>query len=123
MADCAQAIQSIGTYEFVIRGNVTTEAEFNANVEWVVGKDSNDTAIMGAKPDAVTWTKVKADMDKQDAFASQKKINEANREIETLVGTRTRMMQSKLKNVEQLEVSKTDDSKSNFLEVQNQNND
>ena len=76
MADCAQAIQSIGTYEFVVRGNVTTEAEFNANVEWVVGKDSNDTAIMGAKPDAVTWTKVKADMDKQDAFASQKVINQ-----------------------------------------------
>ena len=76
MADCAQAIQSIGTYEFVVRGNVTTEAEFNANVEWVVGKDSNDTAIMGAKPDAVTWTKVKADMDKQDAFVDQKAINE-----------------------------------------------
>jgi len=77
MADCAQAIQSIGTYEFVIRGNVTTEAEFNSQVEWVVGKDSNDTAIMGAKPDAVTWTKVKADMDKQDAFVNQKAINEA----------------------------------------------
>ena len=75
MADCAQAIQSIGTYEFVIRGNVTTEAEFNANVEWVVGKDSNNTAIMGAKPDAVTWAKVKADMDKQDAFVNQKAIN------------------------------------------------
>ena len=79
MADCAQAIQSIGTYEFVIRGEVTTEAEFNSNVEWVVGKDSNNTAIMGAKPDAVTWTKVKADMDKQDAFASQKVINETAR--------------------------------------------
>ena len=79
MADCAQAIQSIGTYEFVIRGDVTTEAEFNSNVEWVVGKDSNDTAIMGAKPDAVTWAKVKADMDKQDAFASQKVINETAR--------------------------------------------
>ena len=79
MADCAQAIQSIGTYEFVIRGNVTTEAEFNSQVEWVVGKDSNNTAIMGAKPDAVTWTKVKADMDKQDAFASQKVINETAR--------------------------------------------
>ena len=76
MADCAQAIQSIGTYEFVVRGNVTTEAEFNSQVEWVVGKDSNDTAIMGAKPDAVTWTKVKADMDKQDAFVNQKAINE-----------------------------------------------
>jgi len=36
---------------------------------------------------------------------AQKKINEANNEIENLVGTRTRMMQSKLKNVEQLEVS------------------
>ena len=79
MADCAQAIQSIGTYEFVIRGNVTTEAEFNSNVEWVVGKDSNNTAIMGAKPDAVTWTKVKADMDKQDSFADQKVINETAR--------------------------------------------
>ena len=79
MADCAQAIQSIGTYEFVIRGEVTTEAEFNSQVEWVVGKDSNDTAIMGTKPDAVTWAKVKADMDKQDAFASQKVINETAR--------------------------------------------
>ena len=76
MADCAQAIQSIGTYEFIVSGIVTTEAEFNSQVKWVVGKDSNDTAIMGAKPDAVTWTKVKADMDKQDAFESQKLINE-----------------------------------------------
>jgi DNA recombination protein RmuC len=36
---------------------------------------------------------------------AQKKINEANNEIEHLVGTRTRMMQSKLKNVEQLDVT------------------
>ena len=35
---------------------------------------------------------------------AQKKLNEANSEIENLVGTRTRIMQSKLKNVEQLEV-------------------
>ena len=79
MADCAQAIQSIGTYEFVITGEVKTEADFNANVKWVSGADSNDTAIFGSKPDAVTWTKVKADMDKQDAFASQKVINETAR--------------------------------------------
>ena len=76
MADCAQAIQSIGSYEFVISGDVKTEAEFDANVKWVSGADSNDTAIFGSKPDAVTWTKVKADMDKQDAFADQKVINE-----------------------------------------------
>ena len=76
MADCAQAIQSIGSYEFVISGDVKTEAEFDANVKWVSGADSNGTAIFGSKPTAVTWTKVKADMDKQDAFADQKVINE-----------------------------------------------
>ena len=76
MADCAQAIQSIGSYEFVISGDVKTEAEFDANVKWVSGADSNGTAIFGSKPDAVTWTKVKADMDKQDAYANQKVINE-----------------------------------------------
>ena len=79
MADCAQAIQSIGTYEFVITGEVKTEADFNANVKWVSGADSNGTAIFGSKPDAVTWAKVKADMDKQDAFANQKVINETAR--------------------------------------------
>tara|TARA_S200000501_G_scaffold369805_1_gene409894 strand:+ start:1243 stop:2514 length:1272 start_codon:yes stop_codon:yes gene_type:complete len=42
---------------------------------------------------------------------AQRKINEANNEIETLVGTRTRMMQSKLKNVEQLEAPKEETSK------------
>ena len=36
---------------------------------------------------------------------AQKKINEANNEIENLVGTRTRMMQSKLRNVEQFELN------------------
>ena len=77
MADCAQAIQSIGSYEFVISGDIKTESEFDANVKWVSGADSNGTATFGSKPDAVTWTKVKADMDKQDAFVNQKAINEA----------------------------------------------
>jgi len=76
MADCSQAIQSIGSYEYVISGDVSTEAEFDTNVKWISGSDSNGTAIFGAMPAAVTWTKVKADMDKQDAFASQKTINE-----------------------------------------------
>ena len=76
MADCAQAIQSIGSYEFVITGAPSTEAEFDSQVKWVSGADSNGTAIFGSKPDAVTWTKVKADMDKQDAFVNQKAINE-----------------------------------------------
>jgi len=36
---------------------------------------------------------------------AQKKITEANKELDTLVGTRTRLMLSKLKNVEELPVS------------------
>ncbi len=79
MADCAKAIQSIGSYEFVITGAPSTEEEFNSQVKWVSGKDSNDTAIFGSKPDAVTWAKVKADMDKQDKFDDQKVINETAR--------------------------------------------
>jgi len=49
---------------------------------------------------------------------AQKKINEANNEIENLVGTRTRMMQSKLKNVEQLEVNNDQQGEeSNLLDL------
>ena len=39
---------------------------------------------------------------------AQKKINEANNEIDSLVGTRTRMMLSKLKKVEELPSSESD---------------
>lgn len=38
---------------------------------------------------------------------AQKKINEANKELDTLVGTRTRLMLSKLKSVEELPVSES----------------
>lgn len=79
MADCAKAIQSLGTFEFVIRGDVTTEAEFNNNVSWVSGADSSGSAIFGDKPDAVTWTAVKAHMDKQDSFVTQEQTNETAR--------------------------------------------
>ena len=65
MADVVKAIQRIGTYEFTIHGYVTNETEFN-NIKWDHGK-----------PDAVTWAKVKADMDKQDSFVDQAKINQA----------------------------------------------
>jgi DNA recombination protein RmuC len=39
---------------------------------------------------------------------AQKKINEANKELDNLVGTRTRLMLSKLKKVEELPISETD---------------
>lgn len=47
---------------------------------------------------------------------AQKKINEANHEIETLVGTRTRMMQSKLKNVEQLELPTSEEETTRLID-------
>ena len=75
MGDCAKAIMSLGNYEIVVYGEVTNETEFNNNVKWITGKDSDNQAIFGSKPDEVTWAKVKADMDKQDAFVSQDAIN------------------------------------------------
>ena len=54
---------------------------------------------------------------------AQKKINEANNEIENLVGTRTRMMQSKLKNVEQLGVNTTtNEDEPNILKLNSEDN-
>ena len=49
---------------------------------------------------------------------AQKKINEANQEIETLVGTSTRMMQSKLKNVEQLEVPPSEEEATKLIDFE-----
>ena len=48
---------------------------------------------------------------------AQKKLNEANNEIENLVGTRTRIMQSKLKNVEHLELPENAKEESNLLDI------
>ena len=48
---------------------------------------------------------------------AQKKLNEANNEIENLVGTLTRIMQSKLKNVEQLELPENAKEESNLLDI------
>tara|TARA_R100001510_G_C7593884_1_gene162697 strand:+ start:548 stop:880 length:333 start_codon:yes stop_codon:yes gene_type:complete len=64
MANVVEAIQRIGKYEFTFHGDVTNETEFN-NIKWDNGR-----------PDEVTWAKVKADMDKQDSFANQAKINQ-----------------------------------------------
>ena len=43
-----------------------TELEFNSNVEWVTGSDSNGNAILTkTNPHAeITWPLVKAEMDK-----------------------------------------------------------
>tara|TARA_Y100000310_G_C20310931_1_gene636194 strand:- start:5 stop:217 length:213 start_codon:yes stop_codon:yes gene_type:complete len=46
-------------------GEINTEEDFN-KVQWIIDKDSNDTAITTAtNPHSeITWTLVKAEMDK-----------------------------------------------------------
>ena len=51
--------------EMVFNSEINTEKDFN-NIQWVIGKDNNETAITTTTcPHAeITWTKVKEEMDK-----------------------------------------------------------
>ena len=49
---------------------------------------------------------------------AQKKINEANKELDSLVGTRTKMMLSKLKKVEQLPTAESNDLLGEAIEIE-----
>ena len=65
MTDIATAIQSLNkkgnvNHEFVVRGEPTTEAEYNSGVDFVSGSDANGTAIFSAtKP--YSWSEVSAE--------------------------------------------------------------
>mgnify|MGYP001148778076 FL=1 len=52
---------------------------------------------------------------------AQKKINDANKELDALVGTRTRMMLSKLKKVEELPTSKSTNLLGEVMEIEEEN--
>lgn len=58
----AQALTSLGITEWVLRGEPTTEAEFNQMFRKVTGVDSNGTAIESSTPSdfGVTWSQVSA---------------------------------------------------------------
>jgi hypothetical protein len=57
-------------------GDISTEDDFK-KILWVTGVHANGTSITTTtNPHSeITWTKIKADMDKQDAFVSQEAIN------------------------------------------------
>jgi hypothetical protein len=61
----ANALQSLGITEWVLRGEPTSEAEFNAMFSKVVGSDDNGSAIESSDPAdfGVTWAEVKAKYD------------------------------------------------------------
>ena len=88
-------------YKIVVTGPTTMAAMLNS-----LQMGFKTLAIQ--KRSSEVWNVLAAVKKEFNTFGSvlekaQKKINEANSEIENLVGTRTRMMQSKLKTVEQLE--------------------
>ena len=66
MTDIATAIQSLNkkggvNHEFVVRGEPTTEAEYNSNVDFVSGADANGTAIFSdTKP--YTWSQIQTEL-------------------------------------------------------------
>lgn len=60
MTTIAQALTSLGIKEWVLRGEPTTEDEFNAMFRKVTGTNSNGSAIESDKPSdfEVTWKQV-----------------------------------------------------------------
>jgi hypothetical protein len=67
MTTIAKALTSLGIKEWVLRGEPTTEDEFNSMFRKVTGADSNGTAIERDKPSdfGTTW---KAVSDKKKAL-------------------------------------------------------
>ena len=62
MTDTATALSSLGVTEWVLRGEPTSETEFNAMFRKVTGSDDNGSAIESDDPAdwGVTWSQVSA---------------------------------------------------------------
>jgi hypothetical protein len=60
MASIAQALSELNITEWVLRGEPTTEAEFNEMFRKVTGADENGSAIESSEPAdfGVTWSQV-----------------------------------------------------------------
>ncbi len=66
MTNIARALTSLGVNEWVLRGEPTTEEEFNQMFRKVTGADKNGSAIESADPKdwGTTWEKVTAEKKK-----------------------------------------------------------
>jgi len=62
MASISEALTELGITEWVLRGEPTTEAEFNEMFRKVTGADANGSAIESSTPSdfGVTWSQVSA---------------------------------------------------------------
>ena len=78
MASIAQALSELSVTEWVLRGEPTTEAEFNQMFRKVTGADANGSAIESANPSdwGVTWTQVSAKQTELTAAEPLKALRE-----------------------------------------------
>ena len=74
----SQALTQLGLTEWVLRGETTTEDEFNEMFRKVTGADSNGSAIESSKPSdwGTTWSAVKAKADELKAAEPMKLLRE-----------------------------------------------
>ena len=70
----AEALTELGINEWVLRGDPTTEKEFNSMFRKVTGADANGSAIESSNPDdwGTTWSAVKAKADELKAAEPMK---------------------------------------------------
>ncbi len=80
----AKALFQLNVKEFVLRGEPTTEAEFNAMFRKVTGSDSNGSAIESSNPSdfGVTWKQVS---DKKKALEDAEPMRLLRRERNKLL--------------------------------------
>ena len=73
-----QALTELGITEWVLRGEPTTEDEFNEMFRKVTGADSNGSAIESSNPDdwGTTWSAVKAKSDELNAAEPMRLLRE-----------------------------------------------
>ena len=78
MTTVSTALTELGVTEWVLRGEPTTEAEFNEMFRKVTGADANGTAIESSNPDdwGTTWAAVVAKRDALIAAEPMKLLRE-----------------------------------------------
>lgn len=78
MASVSQALSELNITEWVLRGEPTTEAEFNSMFRKVTGADANGSAIESADTSVwgVTWSQVSAKVDELTAAEPMKALRE-----------------------------------------------
>ena len=85
MTTVSTALTELGVTEWVLRGEPTTEAEFNTMFAKVTGADANGTAIESSNPDdwGTTWAAVVA---KRDELIAAEPMKLLRAERDRLIG-------------------------------------